>query len=72
MSASEEHRWRYIPVEADYIWPPITSRDDHARASIDDGGKPWIDGHRVNVAMHRQFMNEWSAWFDAHEPGEEA
>lgn len=65
MSADEEFKWRYIPVVGDYAWPPVASINDCNRARIDDAGRPWIDDVRVNVKMHRQFMEEWSAFYDA-------
>lgn len=53
------------PLESDYQWPPVTSRDDYKRATLDDELRPYIDGHRVTVEQDQRFRKEWAAFYDA-------
>lgn len=60
---SDDDAWRFIPVEADYVWPAVSSVNDFERSRIDAQGRPWIDGHRVNTTMYEAFQQEWMAFY---------
>ncbi len=57
-------------VDESYVWPPVSSRDDYKRGRIDDDGHPFVDGHRVTVAMYTKFRHEWVEYYDSIACGE--